>query len=87
MSSQAFSKTMSYILRYHCDKFGLIKDENGYVDTQEFLTAIRKEHFPKANMADIRYWVKKDNGRGRKRFEFNDESESKIRACYKYDIM
>lgn len=87
MSTQAFSKTMAYILRYHCEEFGLIQDDNGYVDTQEFLKAIKKEHFPKANMSDIRYWVNRDNGRGRKRFEFNDESESKIRACYKYDIM
>lgn len=84
MASPAFSKTMSYILRYHCDEFNLEKDELGYVDTQEFLEAIRR-NFPKATMKDIRYWVKRDNGRGRKRFEFNDESESKIRACYKYD--
>lgn len=84
MDSPAFSKTMSYILRYHCDEFNLEKDELGYVDTQEFLEAIRR-NFPKATMKDIRYWVKRDNGRGRKRFEFNDESESKIRACYKYE--
>lgn len=84
MSSPAFSKTMSYILRYNCDEFGLTKDENGFVDTQEFLTAI-KRNFPGAKMSDIRYWVNRDNGRGRKRFEFNNESESKIRACYKYD--
>lgn len=79
-----FSKTMSYILRYHCEEYGLVKDEKGYVDTQEFLQAMRK-NYPKCNMARIRQMVNKDNGRGRKRFEFNDESESRIRACYKYE--
>ena len=84
MAKTQFSKTMSYILRYHCDEFGLEKDELGYVDTQEFLKAI-KRNFPTATMKDIRYCVSRDNERGRKRFEFNNESESKIRACYKYD--
>ena len=83
MASQAFSETMSYILRYHCDEFNLKQDKLGYVDINEFLTAIKK-NFPKATMSDIRYWVNKDNGRGRKRFEINQDG-SKIRACYKYD--
>ena len=84
MSQHQFSKTMSYILRYHYEDFGLVQDELGYVDTQAFLKAI-KTRFPQGNMTDIRRCVNKDNGRGRKRFEFNDESESKIRACYKYE--
>lgn len=84
MAKTQFSKTMSYILRYHCNEFGLEKDELGYVDTQEFLKAI-KRNFPTATIKDIRYCVNRDNGKGRKRFEFNNESESKIRACYKYD--
>lgn len=85
MDKVQFSKTMSYILRYHCNEFGLEKDELGYVNTEEFLKVI-KRNYPLATIKDIRYCVNKDNRRGRKRFEFNDKFESKIRACYKYDI-
>lgn len=76
------SKTMSYILRYHCDKFNLTQDSLGYVDINELLIAV-KSRISKVSLEDLIYHTTLDNGRGHKRFELS-EDKSKIRACYKY---
>lgn len=76
----SFSKTMSYILRYSCSEFNLIKDEEGYIDINDFLIAV-KRNFPKATIEDIIYWSQQKNKNGQFRFTIKD---NKIKANYIY---
>lgn len=76
------SKKMSYCLRHNPEKYGLKLDEYGFVDLQEFLSAMnRMHHFqPKLTEMKIREIM---NSSDKERFEIKN---GKICALYGHSI-
>lgn len=75
------SKTMSYLLRHHPEKGGLVPDQDGYVPVDELVEALRSLGNP-VSAEEIREVVKRDP---RGRYELDGQI---IRATYghSYDI-
>lgn len=81
-SNVFISKKMSYCLRHNPQKYGLKLDEYGFVDLQEFLTAMNRMHRfqPKLTEMKIREII---NSSDKQRFEIKN---GKIGALYGHSI-
>lgn len=71
------SKTMSYILRHNPYEFNLEVDDDGFIDYESFLCAL-KERYKDISSEDVLFIVDNDDNR---RYEIS-EDKTKIRAIY-----
>jgi len=77
LNHKKLSKKLSYILRHHPEKFGLIIDEYGFTDINHLLNTINSEiNLYKVTIEDINEMLNKST---KKRFEIIGD---KIRAMY-----
>lgn len=77
MDYKRLSKTISYALRHHPEKFGLSLDEEGWTDVTTLINSINKQFKnEKMNLEHIKYIIENSD---KKRYELK---EDKIRAYY-----
>lgn len=75
------SKTMSYALRHHPEKFDLIMDDHGWVETAQLLKGLQKK-FPHLKQADMDEVVARND---KHRFSY-DADHPRIRANQGHSI-
>jgi putative RNA 2'-phosphotransferase len=73
---KSVSKQLSYILRHHPDSVGLVLDENGWVNVEALLTAVKMDR-------SVLETLVADNDK--KRFAFNDD-KTMIRASQGHSV-
>ncbi len=77
----SISKTLSYILRHHPEKFDIQLDTEGYANIQDILTILNKKY---KNIDITREYIEHINEvSDKRRFEIK---ENKIRAIYGHSI-
>ncbi len=76
------SKFLSYVLRHHPEKIGIVLDENGYVLVEELLNALRSTGWDTFTRSDLDRIVATNN---KKRFAYSSDGIN-IRASQGHSI-